>query len=233
MTTLLETESFWEKVCFDRQFKPQGRFQVYRELVTERLVDVLHSICPVAKSLLSEEQWWDLLWEFLQNQRIENVILREFPWEFSQYLKAHPFPHQSQFPFLAELIEYEYLEVRVAFAPEDSGKAPAGKLRINPAHCLASYGWPVHFISEEFCDPVKLPRGVFNLLLWRNPLTLDVAFMEVNPLVAAAIRSLETGPLDQDTLLKKVAEENQIPLSSEYLAEGESLLQDLKEKKIL
>ena len=233
MSDLNQVETFWSKVCFDREYQPQGRFQVYRELVTERFVDVLHSVCPVAKSILGEDEWWDLVWDFLKHQPIQNVILRELPWEVSQYLKTHPHPLAEKYPYLGELIEYEFLELRVVFAPEDTAKTPAGKLRLNPAHCLAKYRWPVHFISEELSDPEKIPQGEFHLLLWRDPDSLDVEFMELNPLSAALIELAKATPQAEQGLLEMLAKEQQIPVSEEYLSEGSGLIAELREKKIL
>jgi len=233
MSDLNQVESFWSKVCFDREFQPQGRFQVYRELVTERFVDVLHSVCPVAKSILSEGEWWDLVWDFLKHQPIQNVILRELPWEVSQYLKSHSHPLQGKYPYLGELIEYEFLELRAVFAPEDTGETPAGKVRLNPAHSLAKYRWPVHFISEELSDPEKIPQGEFHLLIWRDPESLDVEFMELNPLSAALIEILKGESASEKALLEKLAKEQEIPVSQEYLSEGATLIAELREKKIL
>ncbi|MCE9626137.1 MAG: hypothetical protein K8R69_11930, partial [Deltaproteobacteria bacterium] len=112
------------------------------------------------------------------------------------------------------------------------GKTERGKLRLNPAHVLATYVWPVHFISEEFKDPKQLPRGQYHLLLWREPDTLDVKFMEVNPLVASLIQRLERKQAKPAELLPAIARANALKASPEFLAEGRALLADLAAKKL-
>ncbi|MFO1462513.1 MAG: putative DNA-binding domain-containing protein [bacterium] len=233
LETLRQSEAFWAAICFDGKFKPKGRYQVYRELVTERLMQTLQNISPVARALLSEREWWRLLWDYLKNSPPKSEILRELAWELSQYLKSHRHPLQKKYPYLGELLEYEYLEIAMRFAPEDQGKAQRGKLRLNPAHVLATYCWPVHFISEEFRDPKKLPQGEYHLLLWREPDSLEVKFMELNSLVVALVRRLERGPCSPDALLKSVAKAHAIKPDAEYLKEGRALLADLGVKKIL
>lgn len=230
---LEQTEKFWAKLCFDGAYKPQGRYQVYRELVTERMVDTLKNISPVARGLLSDDEWWTLLWAYLKKSPPQSVILRELAGEFSRYLKTQRHPLSKKFPYLGELLEYEYLEIEMRFAPEDGAKTPAGKLRINPAHVLKTYSWPVHFIGEEFRDPKKMPRGEYHLLLWRDPESLDVKFMEVNGLVAELLSLLGQGPRAASTLLKAAAKQVGIAASPEYLTEGRSLIQSLMEKRIL
>lgn len=230
---LEQTEKFWAKICFDGGYKPKGRYQVYRELVTERMLDTLKNISPVARGLLSDKEWWSLLWAFLKKSPPKSEILRELAGEFSQFLKTRRHPLFKKYPYLGELLEYEYLEIEMRFAPEDRAKTPAGKVRINPAHLLKTYVWPVHFIGENFRDPKKMPRGEYHLLLWRDPESLDVKFMEVNGLVASLLRGLEKGPKAALPLLKAVAKAQGIGIGPEYLAEGRSLLQSLMEKRIL
>ncbi|HEX5034706.1 MAG TPA: putative DNA-binding domain-containing protein [bacterium] len=230
---LEQTEKFWAKICFEGAYKPKGRYQVYRELVTERMLDTLKNISPVARSLLSEKEWWVLFWAFLKKAPPKSEILRQLAGEFSAYLKARRHPLAKKYPYLGELLEYEYLEIEMRFAPEDEARTPAGKLRLNPAHALASYRWPVHFISENFRESKKMPRGLYHLLLWRDPQTLEVKFMEVNGLIAALLRRLKRGPQAALTLLKAVAKEQGIAADAGYLAEGRALLQSLREKRIL
>lgn len=234
MSTLRESETFWSQVCFDRNYRPEGRYQVYRELVTERMFDVLKSVCPVAYGILGDDRLWDLLWDYLRDDPPQCEILRELPRLVSAYLRRGKHPLLAEFPYLGELMEYEFLEVRMIFFPEESGdEAEEGKLRLNPAHVLADYEWPVHFIGEEFSDAAKIPRGRFHLLLWREPKSLEVEFMEVNPLVASLIRRLETGDGKPADLLADLAAEHGISDSDEFAAEGSALLEELRQKGIL
>jgi hypothetical protein len=182
---------------------------------------------------LQEEEWPILLWDYLRHSPPQSEIIRELPYEFSQYFKSNPFPLQDQYPYLGELIEYEYLEIMMRFAPEAEGKAVPGKLHLNPAHVLACYTWPVHYIRKDFCDPKKLPRGEYHLLLWRDPQSLEVKFMEVNALVASLIRALGAGARDSQDLLNSVAEQHGLALSQEFMAEGARLIQDMIDKKII
>jgi len=224
MSSLQEVEAFWEKVCFDPNFQPEGRYQTYRELVFEGMLDVLQSVCPVARGILSDEEWKEILWNFLQNSPPKSVVIRELPYEASQYLKSQEHPFFEKYPWLGELMEYEYLEVQVRLAPEDEAKTPEGQLRLNPAYALGEYTWPVHFISEDRFDPKDLPRSDFYLFLWREPKELEVKFMEVNPLVAELIRQLRKGPQEPEKLLLAVAQKMGIEVSEEYLSEGKGLL---------
>lgn len=233
MSSLKDIEAHWEKVCFDPQFQPEGRYQTYRNLVFSGMLDVLQSICPVARGILSDAECRVVMQEVLLKAPPQSVVIRQLPYEASQYLKTHPHELSEKYPWLGELMEYEYLEVGVRFAPESCPEGPRGSLSLNPAHALAQYSWPVHFISETHFDPEKLPQGRYYLFLWRHPETLEVKFMEVNPLVAALFQVLEQGPLGETPLLSQVAELMELEPSEEYLSEGRELLKDMVSKGIL
>ena len=78
--SLNQVEEFWSKVCFDPDFKPEGRFQTYRGLVTDSMLDVIQNICPVARGILSTGEWEDIFWGFLQNSPPRSQILRKLPY---------------------------------------------------------------------------------------------------------------------------------------------------------
>jgi hypothetical protein len=226
MTRLAEVEAFWEKVCFDPQYQPEGRFQTYRDLVFEGMFEVIQSICPVIRSILSDEELKKLFWDFLLSSPPQSPVLRRLPWELSQFLQNGNHPLLKKYPWLGELMEYEYLEIQVRFAEEDEGPVPAGRVRLNHAHALGKYTWPVHFISEQHHDMKKLPRGNYYLFLWRDPKTFEVRFLESNALVAAMVKKLRSGSQDPEKLLHAIAKEVGIPVSDEYLREGHALIQD-------
>jgi len=233
MKGLQEVEKFWAKVCFDPQYQPEGRFKTYRELVVQGMLDVLESMCPIANHILSEGEWREIFWHFLKKSRPQSAILRTLPYEVAQFLQEDPSLIREKYPYLGELMEYEYLEVQVRFAPEEELKISPSKLYLNPAHVLRHYRWPVHFISESHHNPADLPQGDYYLFIWRDPKNWEVKFMEVNPLVASLLKSLKARAPSESEALKEVAREMGIEFGSEYLQEGQALIKGLYSQGIL
>jgi hypothetical protein len=233
MNGLKQVEAFWEKVCFDPHYEPSGRFRTYRDLVFEGMLEVVQNICPVTRSILSDEEIKKLFWDFLLASPPQSPVLRNLPWEVSQFLRRQGHPLLEEYPWLGELMEYEFLEIEVRFAEEGTGVVPPGAVALNPAHALGEYTWPVHFIDAKNHDVRVLPRGEFYLFLWRDPQSLEVKFMELNNLVAALIRQLKQGPMNIENLLEQTAKEVGIPLSGEYFQEGQSLIVDFLTQGIL
>lgn len=232
MSTLRAVEAFWEKVCFDPDFQPEGRFQIYRDLVFEGMLEVMHNLCPVICGILGAEEIQSLFWDFLSKVGPQSVVLRQLPWEVSQFLRKGGHPFLEKYPWLGELMEYEYLEIRVRFAEDVHWNPAPGSVALNQAHALGEYTWPVHFISEKRHDPRELPRGDYFIFLWRDPQSLEVKFMEVNALVAGMLRRLERGPLNREILLKETGRDLGIDPSDEYLQEGRHLVKVFTEQGI-
>ncbi len=233
MSSLAEIESFWGQVCRNPDFNAEGRFKSYRNLVKNGFLEVLQNLNPVANEILSQEEWETLYWDFVQKAPPRSSILRELPKEFAQYLKNDSHPFAKKYPFLADLIEYEYLEVAVRYAPNPPDKVQAGLLYLNPAHALGHYQWPVHFIDQENSKPEKLPQGNYYLFLWRKRQDYEVKFMEVNPLVASLITLLKENPLAPDKLISQIAQQHDISLSKNFIQEANVLINDLVEKEII
>ncbi|MCP5468702.1 MAG: putative DNA-binding domain-containing protein [Deltaproteobacteria bacterium] len=233
MSSLAQIESLWEEICRNENFSPQGRFQTYRQLVKNGFLNVLKNLNPVANEILSEEEWEILYWDFVKKAPPRSSILRELPQEFSQYLKKYSHPLEEKYPYLGELIEYEYLEVEVRYAPNRPKKMQKDLVYLNPAHALGVYQWPVHFIEKQKSDPTQLPQGRYYLFLWRQSKDYEVKFMEVNPLVASLITLLEKMPLPIDKLISQVAEEHDISLSEQFIQEAQNLIIDLISKEAL
>jgi hypothetical protein len=160
-------------------------------------------------------------------------VLRRLPWEVSQFLRDGKHPLLEKYPWLGELMEYEYLEIQVRFAEENEDKPPPGMIALHPAHALGEFTWPVHFISEKNHDAAALPRGNFYLLLWRDGASLEVKFMEVNLMVAAMVRALGQGAQTPEILLDAIAKQVGFPRSDEFLREGRDLIRNFTAQGIL
>jgi hypothetical protein len=233
MNGLKDVEAFWEKVCFDPHYQPEGRFQTYRDLVFEGMLEVVQNICPITRSILSDDELKKLFWDFLLASPPQSPVLRRLPWEVSQFLRKRNHPLLEKYPWLGELMEYEYLEIQVRFAEDIEKILAEGTISLQPAHALGEFTWPVHFIGRDRHDPRSLPRGKYYLLLWRDPASLEVKFMEINLLVAAMVKALGQGARTPEDLLETLAKQIGIPLSAGYLQEGRNLIRGFISQGIL
>ncbi|HSA59059.1 MAG TPA: putative DNA-binding domain-containing protein [bacterium] len=231
---------------------PLERFQTYRNHISIGFLGAIESAFPVLRSLVSRDEWNGLLNDFYLKRLTRSPIARQVFREFAHYLQDYRGPLLKRLPYLKELAEYENLEIRLFYDPDrpapESGKglirdwreaagAPEEFVRLipslNPHRALRRYRWPVHRVCRGFSSPRRVKPGRYALLVYRDPETFQIRFLEMNPLVAELVNLMasERNPIGRvlETLLKrhKPAE----PQS--FVREGVQAIRFLKDRGVV
>lgn len=180
------------------------RFEVYRRHVAFGLLSEVALDFPVIRSLVSDDEWNEFLNDFTAKRLRRSPIAHDVSEEFAVYLqKKYHGPLLKKYPYLPELAHYEFLELKLLFdrnrpLPKDVEKRFPQDLQnwapvLNPNRALRTYRWPVHYVSADYCSPRQVRPGRYSLLVYRDPESLAVRFVEPNALTADLIRSMATG----------------------------------------
>lgn len=228
---------------------PFERFETYRKHISVGLLGGIEDAFPVLRSLISESEWNGLLNDFYLKRLTRSPIARRVFREFPHYLqKRYRGPLLKRFPYLRELADYENVDLRLfydvdrpvpALDVKDVGSVtdPAVLLHLvpvlNPHHVLHAYRWPVHRICREFSSPKQVKPGRYPLLVYRDPDTLQVRFLETNPLVAEFVRRMRPGRTAIENLLKALIARRRPAEAQTFVAEAIGVLSFLKEKGVL
>lgn len=212
---------------------PLERFQTYRNHISYGILGGIASCFPVIKSLVSETEWAELLNNFYLKRLTRSPIARQVFGEFSQYLQKYRGPLLKKFPYIRELAEYEYLDLKIFFEKDTCQKTDLRqKLPSNPHDILLwkpvlnshiatrLYRWPVHQICKDYYKPSQVKKGRYGLIVYRDPATLKARFIEANDLMIKLVESLR-----RNNSIKKLL----LSFSPEVL----SALGFLKEKNII
>lgn len=180
--------------------KPDGiddtRMAVYRQLFFNSINGLLKQTFPVLSSLLSADQWQQLVRDFYQIQHNKTPYFTEIPGEFMQFLQSAK--TDSKRPFIAELAHYEWLELSVE---KDSHQVHYQKAlsaadfmsyqpMISPLLRLHAYQYPVHQINRGF-QPTEASEQPHYLIVWRNQ-NDDVRFATLSAFAAALLSTLQS-----------------------------------------
>ena len=228
---------------------PFERFETYRKHISIGLLGGLKDAFPVIRSLVSEKEWTALLNDFYLKRLTRSPIARHVFREFSHYLqKKYRGPLRKRLPYLQELAEYENADLRLLY---DADRPVSGLLVIdlssirdpscllglvpvlNPHHVLRVYRWPVHRICREFSSLKKVRPGRHPLLIYREPVSFRVKFLELNPLTAELLKKTESGRLTIENLIEGLARTCR-PMSLEaFVIEAMGIFQILQDKGVL
>ncbi len=193
-----------------RHPKPDGideqRMQVYRDLFFNNISNLIKQTFPVLAALYNRKEWQQLIRSFYQPQYNKTPYFTDIADEFVCFLKKRPM--DTQRPFVAELADYEWLELALEKNPIQPDYAI-----IKPPHLLSkspvlspllyarSYHFPVHQIGAGF-QPTDAEQST-HLVVWRDR-HFNVQFATLNPLTMQLLQQLQTTDLNGHEVLMRV-----------------------------
>lgn len=208
---------------------------VYRELFYNNIEGFLSGGFPVLRRLYTDADWHRLVRDFYAVHRCKTPLFLEISQEFLDYLAHERKPRSEDPPFMLELAHYEWIELALGIAEEQSeltGVDPNGDLMSAPP-VLSSLAWPlayaypVHRIGPDF-RPEAPPEHPTHLLVYRDR-TDEVRFMELNTVTARLLQLLEEDePQSGRALLERIAEEMAHPNPSVVIEGGAQTLEALR-----
>ena len=194
-----------------------ARMHTYRELLFNNVISFVDITFPVAKALLPESLWQRLSEHFFADHHCHSPFFYDISLHFREFVVALDWPELADFPWLTELLHYEWMELAADIAEEPNPSiAPDCVLadesfwrRIDapirlamPAWPLA-YQWPVAGWSVE-TDPADLQAQAQAVVLWRNR-DDDVRSLTVEPLTAWLVERIQLA--GQTQTLRSLANE--------------------------
>lgn len=189
-----------------------ARMHTYRELLFNNVINFVDITFPVVKALLPESLWQRLSENFFADHHCHSPFFYDISLHFREFVAALDWPELADFPWLTELLHYEWMELAADIAEEPNpSMAPDCVLADEncwnqidtpirlamPAWPLA-YQWPVASWTTETAraDLQAQPQAV---VLWRNQED-HVRSLTVEPLAAWLVERIQLGgqtPLPQ------------------------------------
>ncbi len=173
------------------------RMAIYESLIYNNIEGFIANAFPVIRQLYSDDNWHDMIRDFIIQHQSETPLFHEIAREFLAYLNTER-DNDNDPPFLAELAHYEWVELALSILDVECDKADVKDelildtlLMTAPAAWSFAYQYPVHQISEDF-QPVSTNHIPVFLLIYRNAHD-NVTFLELNPVSARLIDLLNQG----------------------------------------
>jgi hypothetical protein len=224
---------------------PEGiedrRMAIYRELFFNNLKSLLSNMFPVLKKLHTDDKWRRLVRKFMQRHQAQTPYFLQLPAEFLDFLQNEYEPGPDDFPFLAELAHYEYIELALSIAEEANdldGVDPDGDLLAgvpvkSKLAWVYAYRYPVHRISAGFLPEAPADQPVY-LAVYRDS-SDKVGFLELNAVTAGLLNAIEENEsgLTGEALLRKLAADIGYADTDAFIAHGLSAMQEMRSLDIL
>lgn len=211
------------------------RAAIYVNLLYNKFDESLSACFPVIHSLLSNENWQALLLDFVAEHRCLTPYYRQIPDEFVHYLQ-HKRQSPDDWPFLAELAHFEWIEMQILIAESEPicQKALSAAELLNhipvlaPGMLLLHYRWPVQDIGPNYL-PSHPPESIDPILGFRD-FNDQVRFVSMSPATAQLIVLLNNGLTGQQALQTMNGGESP---DTQFLEFGRRMLIDLHQQDVI
>ncbi|ASZ11815.1 putative DNA-binding domain-containing protein [Chitinophaga pendula] len=190
----------------------------YRRLVYNVVDDSLQSSYPLTFQLLETEEWDELVQAFFSEHGCQSPQVWYMPREFYEWYQGYDSPLHRQYPFLSELLLFEWLEVELYMMEDIPAVFKAGDLGsealvINPEHHLQYFTYPVHL--KQAATITAEDEGHYFLCLHRHPESGEILFNDLSPAFVHMLESLASAPMEQAGLISRTCELLQIPANED------------------
>ena len=221
------------------------RVAIYRDLIYNNIESFLSGGFPVLRSLMSDDNWHQLVRGFVRDHRCHTPYFLEISQEFLLYLREGNACIPDDLPFRLELAHDEWVELALDVSPEvlpdvlpeqesDSNQGVTlldASLQISPLAWRLNYNYPVHKISPDY-QPLEAPAQPSSLVVYRGP-DEKIHFFESNAVTMRLLQLLEDGQLNARQALEQVALSLRHPEPATLATLGANIIQPLLDPSIL
>ena len=214
-----------------------GHVSHYRRLVYNVVEDMLQSAYPLTHHLLSAEEWDAMVQDFFSQHPCQSPQVWYMPGELYEYLLQAEHRLLKQYPFLSELLWFEWLEVAL-FMMEDQpaaytsdGDLQADAFVLNPEHQLQHFRYPVHL--KQAAQIGEADQGDYFLALFRKPDSGEVAFMQLSPVLVSMLELLQDEPQNMDAVVQQACNAWQLPVTAEIRAAAAAFFAQALENRLI
>ncbi|HEY8097290.1 MAG TPA: putative DNA-binding domain-containing protein [Methylobacter sp.] len=215
-------------------FDQQGT-ALYADLLYNKFNDSLTTCFPVTHTILGENNWQQLLKDFIAQHRCSSPYYRQIPDEFIEYLQ-NEYRNDTAPPYLLELAHFEWVEMALAIAKEEQIATDselitdwlACRPMFAPVFQLLNYAYPVQHINEN-CQSTTPSEQATHILGFRDA-NDTVQFIELNSATARLLEILHGTGYTVGEAMQQIARELQQPEPSILFAFGIEALTELMQQ---
>lgn len=214
------------------------RMVMYRELFFNNVDSFLSSNFPVLRTLLDDEQWYELAQDFYARHICTTPHFSQIAEEFLDFLQNER-SNAGDYPFLLELAHYEWVEMALSIAQDQVQLGDQSfvddvlnrPLRLSTLAWPLAYHYPVERISPDYL-PTQAPAQPTYLIVYRDAED-NVRFMQTTALTFRLLQLMQQQPGSGQGCLQALADETSQIDAASLLEFGRQTLQELATKGII
>ena len=199
----------------------KANIKQYKHICFYIVAEMLEATYPLTQTLLKGKEWSTLIKEFIKNYPCSSPQVWYMPKEFYQYLSSISHPILLKYPYLLELLWFEWLELAL-YMMEDTpatyiavGNIETDELILNPEIHFQHFHYPVHLKKAKTIQEGDI--GNYYLVIHRKPDTSEVLFTDVSQAFKLMLEMLSKKPYTVCDLTKAICQNLGIMYSKQVL----------------
>lgn len=213
------------------------RLAHYPQLVYNVIDDTLRSAYPLTVDLLTEEEWDTTVRSFFATHKCSTYSVWKMPYEFYQFVLTLDNSLTEKYPFLEELLLFEWTEIEIHMMEdevypevESKGEMVMDTLGLNPEYTILQLHYPVHLKNPN--EITAADKSEYFVLLFREQESGNVQFLDLSFYFVWLIRKIEQ---EQKSLLDLTEEASELfGVNQNVLVENSlPFLTELQNKKFI
>lgn len=210
-------------------------FAIYHKHLKKKLSRLLGFVFTLTQEAIGADLWEKCILQFLASQSVSGESVLGLSHAFYTYLKDKC--KEIQYPFLEELVNFEYLLVEL-FYLEDIPPLPfqpvgnrlESAVVFNPEHRFLALDYPV--FKYEGPDLAQR-KGSYYLLLYRHPTLFTVEIIELSALYFSALSMMAEQSVSLLAAIERAARELGIPKEEINPEQMFNFFDSLQEQRVI
>ncbi|KAB1064062.1 HvfC family RiPP maturation protein [Salibacter halophilus] len=213
------------------------RLHHYRRLVYNVVKGVLDQGFPIAKEIMGEERWDDLVFDFFKRHKCQENEVWKMPSELVEFVDKTNYQESIGLPYLPELLLFEWLEIQVHGMQDvalpntqEFGSDLDEALVLNPYLEIAQFQYPVHLRSAS---EMEANKGHYYLLIYRELDSHLVKFMNLTGFTAILLDTLGQSPKTLRHALNEMGQSLGMEITHEIEQKAIEFIEKMVEKGVV
>lgn len=214
-----------------------GHVKHYRRLVFNIIKNNIFQAFPIATEVIGKRKFTQMIDEFFSIHDVQTSQVWLLPGEFCEFANTYKWNEKYAMPWLSDLLLFEWIEIMIHTKPDGSipkiklsGNIMLSQLVINPDYKIIKLSYPVHMMPVKEAGNKK---GNYYLLIFRNPDSGKVHFINLSILHASLIENMSEDRESLNQILPKLATEFRIQDYIQLQTAMKSFVKELMDQKFI
>jgi uncharacterized protein len=170
----------------------------YRRLVYNIIDDILETAFPIFHDYAPGDIWDGMVKEFFSRHNCQTPQVWKVPGEFYEYACRENWKEKFSLPFLEDLLLFEWIEMDIHTMKDEpypahrvEGDWLTDTVALNPEYRILTTQYPVHTTPPVHITEQQ--KGQYFILIFRQPESGSVQFMDISVLYALALEKIDEG----------------------------------------